>query len=303
MALDFPTKPIQVIVPYSAGGTNDLITRVMDKKLAAILGQPIIVLNKTGGGGAVGMKFAAAAKPDGYTVLSSPPGVVLKPILNPNIGFSLSDFTPICQAVASIWVITVKADSPWKTLNDLIQDARKNPGKFTYATSGPGSGFNFVGELFKVETKTDILHLPMGGEAEAVTGVLGGHASMTYSTMGSVAQHIKAGTLRALAVVYSRRLKQFPEIPCTKELGYPELINTSWNGFFVPAKTDKEIVKKLAKAFDSVLKDEEVISNMEKIEMIVENLILADAVKFFQGEEKKWKEVAKEAKMSIESKK
>jgi tripartite-type tricarboxylate transporter receptor subunit TctC len=297
IALDYPTKTVQIIVPYPPGGTNDMTARILDTKLGSILGQPVIIVNKPGGGGAVGIKFASTAKPDGYTVLTSPPGIVMIPILNPGIGFKLDDFTPIGVAVSLPSAITVKADAPWKTLEELVKDARKNPGKFTYSTAGPGTTPHFAGELFKVETGSDIIHVPMGGEAPAVTGLLGGHVDMTFVGLGAVSAHLKAGTLRALALMYPRRIKDFPDIPPTKELGYPNLMTTIWHGYFFPAKTPKEIVKKVAKAFETALKDKEVINKIEKTGMLVEGLILDEANKFFQNEEKKWSEVAKKAKM------
>ena len=297
IALDYPTKTIQIIVPYPPGGSNDITARILDTKLASLLGRPVIVVNKPGGGGAVGIKFAASAKPDGYTILTSPPGIVMIPILNPGIGFKLEDFIPICPAVSIPTVITVKTDAPWKTLNDLIQEGKRNPGKLTYSSAGPGTTPHFAGELFKFETNTDIVHVPMGGEAPAVTGLLGGHVNLSFVSLGAVSEHLKAGTLRALALMYPRRIKDFPDIPTTKELGYPKLFTIVWHGYFFPAKTPKEIVEKVAKAFETALKDKEVINNIEKAGMLAEGMTLEEANKFFQDEEKKWSEVAKRAKM------
>ncbi|MDI7259865.1 MAG: tripartite tricarboxylate transporter substrate binding protein [Thermodesulfobacteriota bacterium] len=297
IALDYPTKTIQIIVPYPPGGTNDITARILDTKLASLLGQSVIVVNKPGGGGAVGIKFASTAKPDGYTILTSPPGIVMIPILTPGIGFKLEDFIPIGLAVSIPSVITVKADAAWKTLSDLIQDAKRNPGKLTYSTAGPGTTPHFAGELLKIEIGTDIVHVPMGGEAPAVTGILGGHVNLTFVSLGAVSEHLKAGTLRALALMYPMRIKDFPDIPTTKELGYPKLMTTAWHGYFFPAKTPKEIVVKVAKAFETALKDKEVIGRIEKAGMLVEGMILEEANKFFQDEEKKWSEVAKKAKM------
>lgn len=297
MAIDYPTKSIQIVVPYPPGGTNDLTARILEAKLASILGQPVIVVNKPGGGGAVGIKLAAAAQPDGYTILTTPPGIVMIPILNPGIGFKMENFIPIGLATSSPSVITVKADAPWKTLNDLILDAKKNPGKFTYSTAGHGTTPHFAGELFNLITGSNTIHVPMGGETPAVVGLLGGHVDITYVSLGVVSPQLKAGTLRALALMSGKRIKDFPSIPTTKELGYAGLTTLTWHGYFFPAKTPKEIVVKVAKAFETALKDKEVINKFEKIGMQVEGLILEEAKTFFQDEVVKWSEVAKKANM------
>jgi tripartite-type tricarboxylate transporter receptor subunit TctC len=297
MAADYPTKPIQVTVPYPPGGLTDLIPRILEAKLASTLGQPIIVVNKPGGGGVVGIKLAATAKPDGYTILTVPPSIVMIPILKPDIGFKMENFIPIGLAASTPNVISVKADAPWKTLNDLIQDVKKNPGKFTYSTAGHGTTPHFAGELFNLITGGNTIHVPMGGEGPATVGLLGGHVDITYVGLGVVSSHLKAGTLRALAMMCDKRIKDFPSVPTTKELGYPKLMTTSWQGQFFPAKTPKEIVMKVAKAFETALKDKEVISKIEKTGMLVEGLNQEEAKKFFQDEAVKWSEVAKMARM------
>jgi tripartite-type tricarboxylate transporter receptor subunit TctC len=295
--LDYPTKAVQIMVPYPPGGTNDITARILEPKLASLLGQTVVVVNKPGGGGAVGIKAASAAKPDGYTLLTSPPGIVMIPILNPTIGFNLEDFTPVGLAVSIPSVITVKADAPWKTLDDLIKDMKENPGKLTYSTAGPGTTPHFAGELLKIETGTDMVHVPMGGEAPAAAAALGGHVDMTFVTLGAVSAHLRAGTLRALALMYPKRISDFPDIPTTKELGYPRLMTTAWHGYFFPAKTPGEIVTKMARAFEAALKDKEVIAKIEQAGMLPEGMILEDANKFFHDEQSKWSDVAKRAKM------
>ncbi len=296
-ALDYPAKTVQIIVPYPPGGSSDITARILSVKLASILGQSVIVENKPGGGGAVGIKTASIAKPDGYTIMTSPPGLVMIPILQPGIGFKLDDFIPLCVAVSAPSVVAVKADTPWKTLGDLVKEAQKSPGKLTYSSAGPGTTPHFAGELFKLRTGTDIIHVPMGGEAPAVVGTLGGHVSMTFANLGGVNAQLKAGTLRALALMYHKKITDFPNVPTTKELGYAGLTTSAWHGYFLPAKTPKEIVEKLARAFDTALKDKEVISKIEKAGMLAEGLILEEAGNFFQDENKKWSEVAKTAKM------
>lgn len=298
MAADFPNKAIQIVVPAPPGGTTDIAARILGPKLSLTLGQPVVIVSKPGGGGAVASKIiASATEPDGYTILTHWTGLVLVPILKPNIGFKLEDFTALAQPVSTVFMIAVKADSPWKTLDDLIKDARKNPGKFTYSTGGVGSGYHFTGEHFKIETGTDIVHVPMEGDALAVTAVLGGHVDMTVSGLGSLSGYLKAGSIRVLANLYQERTKDFPNIPTIKELGYPTLTTHGWFGYFVPVKTPGEIVTRLGKAFEIATKDKEVIEKIEKSGMMAQSLVLGEATKFFQNEDRRWREVARKAKM------
>jgi tripartite-type tricarboxylate transporter receptor subunit TctC len=302
-ASDYPKKPIQIIVPVPAGGTCDTIARILAPKLTSILGQQVIVVNKPGGGGATASKlFASSTEPDGYTILTNHVGILLFPILKPEIGFKLEDFTPICQATCQARAIVVKAGAPWRTLEDFIQDAKKNPGKFTYSTGGFGSGYHFDSELFKIETGIDIVHVPMEGDALAITALLGGHVDLTVTGMGGLSAHLKAGTLRALAVLSPSRIKDRPDIPTVKELGY-NVTSMGWFGYFLPAKAPKEITEKLGKAFDIALKDKEVVDKVEKTGMVIGGLILEEATRFFQAEDKKWRQVAQKAKMVDEGRK
>jgi tripartite-type tricarboxylate transporter receptor subunit TctC len=301
-ASDFPNKPIQIVVPAPPGGTTDIAARILGPKLSSILGQPVIIVNKPGGGGAVASKIiASATEPDGYTIFTHWTGMVLVPILKPNIGYKLDDFTALAQPVSTLYMIAVKGDSPWKTLDDLIKEARKNPGKLTYSSGGVGSGYHFTGEHFKMETGTDIVHVPMEGDAAAVTALLGGHVDMTVSGLGSMSGYLKAGTVRALANLYHEKAKDFPNIPTIKELGYPRLTTSGWFGYFVPVKTPKEIVEKLGKAFEVATKDKDVIEKIEKSGMVPRTLVLGEATKFFEGEDKRWRDVAKKAKMIEET--
>jgi tripartite-type tricarboxylate transporter receptor subunit TctC len=298
MALDYPTKPIQIVIPAPPGGSADIAARILGPKVSSIIGQPIIVVSKPGGGGALAAKMlASATEPDGYTILGHWTGIVLIPILNPGIGYQMGDFTAVAVPVCTPYMIAVKADAPWKTLDDFIKDAKKHPGKFTYSTGGFGSGYHFTGELFKAETGTDIVHIPMEGDAPAVTAVLGGHVEITFSGSSTLSPHIKAGTLRILAQMYPTRLKEFPNIPSIKELGYPSVTTYGWLAYFVPAKTPKPIVEKLGKAFGVAAQDKDVIDKIEKTGYVVQSVILEKATKFLQDEDKRWRDVAKKARM------
>jgi tripartite-type tricarboxylate transporter receptor subunit TctC len=297
-AAEYPTKPIQLINPFPPGAVTDIVARILNPKMSAALGQQVVIVNKSGGGGAVGIQAAKDSAPDGYTILVTPPPILLIPLVNKNSGFTMKDFTPITLATSSPNTTVVKGDAPWKTFEEFISDAKKNPGQLTYGSAGPGTTPHFIGELVKLKTKIDMTHVPLGSESAAATAVLGGHVNIAFLTLGTTRSHIEAGTMRALAVASNRRLKDFPNVPTTVEKGFPELNLKIWVGFFAPAMTPAAIVKRLAAVLNDALKDAEVTANIEKAQALVENLGPADAAKFLAEEERKWSEVAHVAKIA-----
>jgi tripartite-type tricarboxylate transporter receptor subunit TctC len=297
-AAEYPTKTIQIINPFPAGASTDILARILTDKLSALLGQPVVVINKTGGGGAIGIKAVKDAPADGHTVMVAPPPLVLIPIARKGIGFSLGDFTPINLAGSSAYVMVVKKEAPWKTLEEIVADAKKNPGKIIWAIPLTGSAGHFTYELFKMITGTDITNVPMGGETPVATAILGGHADTTFISLGTVNSHLQAGTLRALAFTHPKRVKEFPEIPTTAEAGYPKVNTIPWFVFAVHAKTPQPIVNKLSQVFQQALKDKEIIAKIEKAGMIVENRGAEETGNFLAGEHKKWSEVARVGKIA-----
>lgn len=296
-AAEYPAKTIQIINPFPAGASTDILARILTDKLAALLGQSVVVINKTGGGGAIGIKAVKDAPADGHTVMVAPPPLVLIPIARKDIGFTLSDFVPINLAGSSPYVMVVKKEAPWKTVEDVVREAKKNPGKLIWAIPLTGSAGHFTYELFKMVTATEITNVPMGGETPVATAILGGHADMTFISVGTVNSHLQAGTLRALAVTHPKRIKELPDIPTTAETGYPKVNTIPWFLFAVHAKTPKAIASRLDQVFKEALKDKEIIAKIEKAGMIVENVGMAEATKFLSDEHKKWSEVARVAKI------
>ena len=297
-AAEYPNKTIQIINPFPPGAVTDIVARLVAPKMSTVLSQQVVVVNKAGGGGAVGIQAAKDAAPDGYTILVTPPPILLIPIVNKNSGFTMKDFAPLSLATSSPNTTVVKGDAPWKTLEEFIADAKKNAGQLTYGSAGPGTTPHFIGELVKLKTKIDLTHVPLGSESAAATAVLGGHVNIAFLTLGTTRSHIEGGTMRALAVASNRRLKDFPNVPTTVEKGFPELNLKIWVGFFAPAKTPSAIVKRLAAAVGDSLKDPEVIANIEKSQALIENLGPQEAAKFYAEEERKWTEVAHSAKIT-----
>ncbi|HYJ15323.1 MAG TPA: tripartite tricarboxylate transporter substrate binding protein [Candidatus Limnocylindria bacterium] len=294
----YPAKTIQIINPFPPGAVTDIVARILAPKMSAALGQQVVIVNKAGGGGAVGIQAAKDAAPDGYTILVTPPPIALIPIVNKNSSFTLKDFAPLALATSSPNTTVVKGDAPWKTLEEFIADAKKNPGQLTYGSAGPGTTPHFIGELVKLKTGIDMTHVPLGSESAAATAVLGGHVSVGFLTLGTTRSHVEAGTMRALAVASNRRLKDFPNIPTTVEKGHPELNLKVWVGFFAPAKTPTAAVKRLVAAISDSLKDAEVTANIEKAQALIENLGPGEFAKFLAEEERKWSEVARAAKIT-----
>lgn len=297
-AAEYPTKTVQIINPFPPGAVTDIVARILTPKMSAALGQPVVVVNKAGGGGAVGIQAAKEAAPDGYTILVTPPPILLIPLVNKNSGFTMKDFTPLALATSSPNTTVVRKESPWKTLEEFIAEAKKTPGQLTYGSAGPGTTPHFIGELVKMKTGIDLTHVPLGSESAAATSLLGGHVNIAFLTLGTTRSHIEAGTLRALAVASNRRLKDFPNVPTTVEKGFPELNLKIWVGFFAPAKTPAPIVKRLAAVISESLKDSEVAANIEKSQALIENFGPQEAAKFFTEEERKWSEVARVANIA-----
>lgn len=251
-AQTWPTKPIHVISPFSAGSTVDLHARLMATPLSEILGQPVVVENKAGAGGAIGLDAVAKAPPDGYVIGIGTTGpMTINPFL---IGSTvpydpMKDFAPITQYGIGPNVIVVNASVPAKSLAELLALAKAKPGSISYASSsGIGSTAHLAGELLGSVAGVELVHIPYKGNAEGVTALLANQVQMAISGLPPMIAHIQSGRLRALAVTGPARMAQLPDVPTVKELGMPEIDVTAWYGFVAPAGTPPEIVQKLADA-------------------------------------------------------
>jgi tripartite-type tricarboxylate transporter receptor subunit TctC len=296
-AAEYPTKTVQIVNPFPPGAVTDIIARLVNDKLSAALGQPVVVVNKTGGGGAVGIKAVKDAPADGYTVLIAPPPVVLIPLARKGIGFEIGDFTPLNLIGRTPAVMIVKADSPWKTMEDFIAEAKRKPGQLTFGTPGSGTSGHFAMELFKKETDIELIHVPLGGEAPVATAVMGGNIHTSIIGLGTVRPHLEAGALRALVTATQKRVKELPTVPTTFEKGLPTVEASPWFVFFVRASTPPAIANRLAKALSDSLGDRDIVAKIEKAGVSVENIGPEETKKFLANEQKRWSEVAKIAKL------
>jgi tripartite-type tricarboxylate transporter receptor subunit TctC len=265
-AQDFPSKPITLIVPWPAGGPTDVGVRAMAEAAAKHLGQPIIVENKSGGAGTVGpATMAATAKPDGYTIAQMPITVYRLPMMQ-NTTWSADDFTYIIHLTGYTFAAMAHVDTPFKTWQDVLDYAKKNPGKITYATSGAGSSLHLGMEMMAEKSGVKFTHVPFKGAAEVNAAVAGGHTMMAAGGL-SVKPMVDAGKVRLLNVWTAKRLKSVPELPTLKELGYPWVFDSPW-GIAGPKGMDPKVVAKIHDAFKKAIEDEGVVSILERYEMV-----------------------------------
>jgi len=243
-AQTYPTRPIRLLLPF-AGGT-DAVARVLAAKLSPALGEQILPEQHLGAGGNIAHEAVAKAAPDGYTLLMGAPPLVINPLLNPGAGFDpLRDFAPIALLTAIPNVLVVHPKVAAKTLDELVQLARSNPGKLTYGSGGVGSVPHLASELLKSLTKTDILHVPYKSATIALTGALAGEIDVVIVAASSAAPYVKDGRLRALAVLDTKRSPAMPEVPTAVEAGLPKLVVVNWYALLAPAGTPRAIIERL----------------------------------------------------------
>jgi len=259
LAQDYPSKPIKMIVPYPPGGGTDVIARILQEPLAAELGQPIVIENKGGAAGNVGTDVAAKAPPDGYTILFTLSSHTINPKLYDKLPFDVErDFVPITLATLVPQILVAHPSVPANNVKELIALAKANPGKLNYASVGTGSPGHIAGELFKLRTGVDIVHVPYKGGGPAVTDTIGGQVQLLFVTMPAAWQHVKTGRLKALAVTSAKRTVTAPEVPTIAESGVPDYVVDSWYGALAPAKTPPAAVARLNAAFAKVLENPQV---------------------------------------------
>ena len=265
-ASDYPNRPITLLIPVAAGGTTDIAGRALAKQLTEELGQTVVVENRPGASGGIANAQVARAAPDGYTLVLSYEGFHTgNPVLTKQLTWDpVKDFTPIAEVIRGPHLILVPANSPAKSLQDLIDLAKKNPGKLNFASSGVGSIQHLGGELFQITTGTDMVHVPYGGAAPAMQDLIASRIEVFITTPPTAMGHLQAGTLRALAITSAQRHPQLPDIPTTAEAGLPDFQLEAWFSVFGPAGMPDEIVQKLSGAMEKVITSDTFISAMRE---------------------------------------
>jgi tripartite-type tricarboxylate transporter receptor subunit TctC len=268
-AQDYPAKPVTMIVPFPPGGVADIVGRPLASSMERTLRQPIVIVNRTGAGGAIGMTAVARAAPDGYTILMALSSISIFPVSDPINGraapYQLSDFAPIALVTADPTVLVVSGDSPYKTIHQFIASARAYPGQINYSSSGVYGTLHVAMEMFAHAAGIKLFHVPYQGGGPAVTALLSGQVHALASGPAAAIGQIKAGKMRALASWGATRLPAMPELPTFKELGYADVEFYIWSGVFAPAATPAPVLAKLREAVRAAVEDPQFKGAMEKV--------------------------------------
>lgn len=297
----FPTKPIKIIVTAAPGGTSDITSRALSDILGKELGQSVIVENKAGGAGIIGIQAMLSMPADGYTMAMGNIGPnAINYSLYKNLPYKMEDLEPITIVMANPNVLVVNADFPAKTVGELIAMAKANPGKYSFASSGRGQSIHMSGELLKVQAGIDIIHVPYKGAGPALADLLAGQTSMMVDNLPSSMQYIKAGKLRALAVTSKNRVAELPDVPTMIQSGFPNFEVTAWFGLFVPAGTPKPVIDKLYAAVKKALETPEIKQRWKDLGGWAVGDTPANTKIFIAAERKKWEQVALQAKIEAE---
>ena len=262
----YPSQPIRLVNPYPPGGPVDLLAREVTKGLAEVLGQPIVIENKPGGGASIGADFVAKARPDGYTLLvSSSPSHIITPALQAKPLYDgIKDFTPVCTFATVPYVIASNPALPVASVRELIEYAKTRPGKLTYGSPGPGSIGHLAGELFNRMAGVSLVHVPYKGGAPAATDLLGGQIDVAIVNSSAVLAQVRAGRLRALGIATARRSEGAPEIPTVEESGLAGFRAETWYGFFGPANLPPSVSDTLYKATARVMASPELKARLQQ---------------------------------------
>jgi tripartite-type tricarboxylate transporter receptor subunit TctC len=301
-AADWPVKPVRVVVPFTPGGSTDITARLIGNRLQEVWGQSVVVENKPGAGGNIAAEMAAHSDPDGYTIFISGPGMATNRFLYPSLSYdSVTDFAPVTMLITQPNLMCVPNSSPAKSVKEFIAYCNDNRGKVTYASSGNGTTLHLSGELFKRLANVEMTHIPYRGGAPAINDLIPGRVDVIFDNMPSILSHVKAGTLRGLAVTTKQRVAATPEIPTIAESGVPGFDVFSWFGFFVPIKTPPDIVAKINADTNAALAHAPVKSRFEELGANPKGSTPAELAAFLQSEIDKWGPVIRDAKIRVDN--
>jgi len=254
-AQPYPSRPVKIIVPTPAGGPVDVMARLLANALPPVLGQNVIVENRAGAGNTLGSKVAAAADPDGYTLLvSAASGLIMSPMVYKSAGYDENSFAPIALVAETPQVLVAHPAAPFRSVGELVDYAKANPSKLNYSTGGAGTLPHLTAELFKQLAGVDIVHVPYKGGGPALTDVVAGQIQLTFDTVGTSVQFIRDGRLRALAISNPTRLAELPDVPTMPELGYGAISTGAWVAILAPLGTPPVIIERLNQATNDALK-------------------------------------------------
>ncbi len=296
-ALDYPVRPVRVIVPFAPGGQTDVIARLVAQKLTDRLGKNFYVENLSGAGSTIGVGRAAQAAPDGYTILFVD-GIAF--VANPSIYNKVpydpaNDFETIGVAATTMQVLAVNPSVPAKTVQELIALIRSSPGKFSYASAGTGTGSHLTGELFRLSLKLDLVHVPFAGGGPAIAATVAGHTPISFGSAAATIPQHQDGKLRILAVGGAKRLKSLPDIPTIREGGHNDVACDALVGVLAPAKTPKEIVMLINKEIAAAVAAPDVRERLNTLGFEPETMSPDELAAYFKADQPKWAKVIKDA--------
>jgi tripartite-type tricarboxylate transporter receptor subunit TctC len=301
-AASYPDHVVKIIVPYPPGGAVDPVARAIAQRLSEQWPHPVIVENRPGGNTFIAAELVAKAAPDGYTLIVAAVGTLA---VNPNVYAKLpydpvKDFTPVAKLADLPLILVVSPNSPWRSVGDIIDAAKREPGKVTFASGGAGQGSHLAGELFKSMAGISITHVPYKGNAPAVADVMGGHVAMIFDGMAASLPNVRAGKLRGLAVTTLKRSSAMPELPTVSEAGLPGFEVGSWFGLLAPAGTPAPVIAKLNAAVVPILKEPDVVKLMGNLGLEPAPSTPDEFAAYIRAEQAKWARVVREAKIQIE---
>jgi tripartite-type tricarboxylate transporter receptor subunit TctC len=301
-AQNYPTKPIRVIVPFPAGESIDATARLIAQPWMAALGQQMVIDNRGGAGGTIGTELTAKAPPDGYTISYGNLGPLsIGPNLYQKLGYDLfKDLAPVSQATSLPFVLFGSTTLPVNTAQELVAYAKARPGQLNFGSTGVGSGLHLMGELFKLTAGVDIVHVPFKGVAQAVPDMMAGRLQLAFNTIPAFLPHVKAGRLKAFVITSPKRSPLLSDVPACTEVGLPGLDANAWHAVVAPAKTPKEIVRKLQQTLAKTLADPEVKSQLAAVGAEPVASTPEEFAKFMRAESDKWARVIKAGGVKVE---
>lgn len=294
-AQEFPTRPIRLIVPFPAGGAVDTTARIVGQKASEAAGQPIIVENRGGAAGNIGAEVVARSSPDGYAVLQTVNGLSLSPSLYKKLPFDvMRDFTPVVHISDSPLLIVASAKSQIKSLTELIALAKQKPGSLNYGSTGIGISLHLTMEMLRMAAGIDLVHVPFRGDAPLIGALIAGDVEVACVPFATTLTHVQAGTIRALAVTTSQRVPLLPNVPTVAELGFSAFEANSWQGWFVPTGTPREIVLKLNGYARAAIAAPEVVERFKSFGHLSVGSSPEEFSAMFKADVAKWAKVVKE---------
>ncbi|MBE9605292.1 tripartite tricarboxylate transporter substrate binding protein [Acetobacteraceae bacterium H6797] len=301
-AQSWPDRPIRLVVPFPAGGPNDVIARVVGQKMSSILGQPVVVENRSGGGGVLGTDNVAKSNADGYTIgVTSAGALSIASSLMPNIPYdSLKDLAPVTLVATVPELLVINPKVPTNNLRELVEYAKKNPGKLNFASSGSGSVPHLAGEQLRFAADIEIIHVPYRGAAPAVTDLIAGQVQMMFADLPVLMPHVQSGALKAIALGSAKRAALLPNVQTTAEAGFPAVQADNWYGMVAPGRTPEPVLTKLRDATSAALADPQVQQTLREQGATAVGNSPAEFATYIRSEAVKWGDIVKKSGATLD---